>query len=286
MVDVPVIVQPVPDEVGVADSDGVAISWKRFGDGPQSVLFVPTWNLVDSRTLRHQVEALRDSFRVITYDARGSGESGCPPAGYGFDLHADDAVAVMKATGTTSSGVVTASRGASVSILLAALHPDMVERLVMIAPALNVEREPPEDSAAFWVERDRYEGWEHYSAPAWRADFPGFLKWFMAEVFSEPDSEETIDEVTAVALDADSEMLIVQDSEQDWNQAVTHIPQVRCPALVIQGGDDRAQDPATARALVAALPSARLVWLERLGHRPDIRRPDLVNPVLAELLDE
>ena len=53
------ITQPVPDETGTADSGGVGIRWQRFGDGERTVLFVPTWNIVDSRSLRHQVDGLR-----------------------------------------------------------------------------------------------------------------------------------------------------------------------------------------------------------------------------------
>jgi pimeloyl-ACP methyl ester carboxylesterase len=183
----PDVILPVPDEVGTADSGGVSIAWKRFGAGARTVLFVPTWNLVDSRSLRHQVDALRGRFRVITFDARGSGESDRPATGYGFGEHVADAVAVMEASGTSAAAIVTASRGASTAVLLAARHPALVERLVMIAPALNVEEatEPDEDDG-FLVERERYEGWERYSAPSWRTDFRGFVEWFMAEVFCEP----------------------------------------------------------------------------------------------------
>ena len=85
--DVSEIRQPVPDEVGIADSNGVRIGWRRYGGGPRSILFIPTWNFVDSRVLRHQVEGLRDRFRLLTFDARGSGSSGRPRDGYRFDDH-------------------------------------------------------------------------------------------------------------------------------------------------------------------------------------------------------
>jgi len=31
--------QPVPDEIGFADNNGVRIGWRRYGDGPHSILF-------------------------------------------------------------------------------------------------------------------------------------------------------------------------------------------------------------------------------------------------------
>ena len=285
MADLVRIAQPVPDDAGTAFNDGVGISWKRFGTRGQTVLFVPTWNLVDSRSLRHQVEGLRNSLQVITFDARGSGASDRPATGYGFDRHAEDAMAVMATTGTRSAAVVTASRGASAAVLLAARRPDLVERLAFIAPALNVEVIADKEDNGFLVERKQYEGWERYGAGSWRTDFRAFLEWFMAEVFSEPNSQTTIDELVAIALDADPEMLIRQEAEQNWNEATPHLATIRCPTLIIQGSDDRTSSPTTTSdALATAIVGARLIVLEGLGHRPDIRRPDLVNPLLTSFL--
>jgi pimeloyl-ACP methyl ester carboxylesterase len=281
------IVLPTPDDVGVADSHGVHISWKSYGDGDSTVLFVPTWNLVDSRTLRHQVDGLRDLVRVITFDARGSGESDHPDSGYGFAHHSDDALAVLQATGTRSAAVVTASRGASTAILLAARRPDVVERLALVAPALDLEASSPDDAEPvdeFLLERDTCDGWELFSAPSWRSDWPRFVTWFMAQVFTEPDSQDTIDELVENARGSDVEMLIRQEAEQDWSEAAAHLGSITCPVLIVQGGADETQDARVAYDLAARLRRADVAWLEGLGHRPDIRRPDLVNPLLRRFL--
>ena len=41
-----------------------------------------------------------------------------------------------------------------------------------------------------------------------------------------------------------------------------------------------------AHAVVGELPDARLVVIPGGGHRPDIRSPELVNPILLEFLLE
>ncbi len=130
--------QPVPNEVGIADSRGVRIGWRRYGDGPRSILFIPTWNFVDSRVLRHQVEGLRDRFRLLTFDARGSGSSGHPKDGYRFDDHVADAMAVLDASHTSTAALVAGSLGTHVAVLVAAHHPDRVARMVLIAPPMDV----------------------------------------------------------------------------------------------------------------------------------------------------
>ena len=39
-------------------ADGTRIAWYRYGGGDRTILFVPTWNLVDARVVGHQVVAL------------------------------------------------------------------------------------------------------------------------------------------------------------------------------------------------------------------------------------
>ncbi|HET7678055.1 MAG TPA: alpha/beta hydrolase [Candidatus Limnocylindrales bacterium] len=256
-------------------SGDVRISWRRYGNGPQTVLFVPTWNFVDSRVLRHQVDGLRDEFRVITYDARGSGESDHPATGYRFEDHVADARAVLDAAEAPAACVVASSLGTHVAVLLALAHPTRVQCVVLVAPPMDV---PGRKAAA--VNR----GQKPSADPSWRTDYERFVPWFISNVFSEPDSQQTIDEVVAIALEADRSMLVQQAQELDWDAAPRRLQELRCPALVLHGTDDRTLDLNAVTAVATAIPNAQLRLLDGLGHRPDIRRPDIVNPILAEFL--
>src|SRR5262245_1021315 len=102
---------------GFAQREGAQIAGKRYGDGNRTILFVPTWNLVDARVSRHQVSFLARYATVITYDPRGAGASGRPQTGYDFTDHAADAVAVLEATGTERATLITASRGINPVVL-------------------------------------------------------------------------------------------------------------------------------------------------------------------------
>jgi pimeloyl-ACP methyl ester carboxylesterase len=52
---------------------------------------------------------------------------------------------------------------------------------------------------------------------------------------------------------------------------------IRCPVLVIQGGDERISDVTQGSGLAAAIPGARLELLEGSGHIPNARDPVRVN---------
>ena len=202
---------PTPDASGFADSNGVRIAWEAFGSGPSTVLVIPTWNFVDSRVSANLVPDLARDLRVVTYDPRGAGRSDHPATGYRVTDHRSDALAVLAAVGAERVSLIAGSSGANPAALLAVEQPDRVERLILIAPAVLVPpEEPSPDDAYFWVERDRYEGWDRWSAPYWRQDWPAFARWFLELVFNEPDSEPVIEAMLRIALEADPEVLIQQ----------------------------------------------------------------------------
>ncbi len=67
-----------PDVVGVVERDGVRLAYEVAGDGPTTVLLMPTWSIVHSRVWKAQVGYLARHHRVVTFDGRGCGRSDRP----------------------------------------------------------------------------------------------------------------------------------------------------------------------------------------------------------------
>ena len=234
------------------------------------MLFVPTWNIVDARVVGHQVAALEPHATVVTYDPRGAGASGRPERGYDFPLHAADALAALEAAGIEQAALVTASRGLNAAVLLATDDPDRFDRLAVVAPYMQLEAEP-EPPDPDWLE-------------SLRTDWPGFIVPFMHDVFTEPDSAEVIAEMIAIGLEATPRGRRRPGARARLATAGPPPPRVDCPTLVIHGEADAPVPAAHAEDIVAALPNARLELIPEGGHRPDIRTPELVNPLLLDFL--
>lgn len=265
------IPRPRPRDAGVAESaDGTSIAWYRFGDGERAVLFVPTWNLVDHRVLGHQVAVLSAEATVLTYDPRGAGASGRPERGYDFPSHAADALAVLAATDVGAVSLVTASRSINTAALLITDDPGRFERLAAIAPYVVFEPDPS------WPDPEVLE--------SWRTDWAGFVRPFMHQVFTEPGSAELIDEVVAIAMEASPEVIVTQELEFDWARPAALLGDVETPTLVIHGDSDATTPMSMVERIVDTLPNARLALIPGGGHRPDVRTPELVNPLLREFL--
>jgi pimeloyl-ACP methyl ester carboxylesterase len=105
------------------------------GEGPTVLLL---HGFPDSSSLwRHQIPLLvAAGYRVIAYDQRGFGVSDAPTdtRAYGWGEIVADAVAVLRAVGTTEPvRVVGHDWGAVIGWLLAIHHPELVNRLVAIS---------------------------------------------------------------------------------------------------------------------------------------------------------
>jgi pimeloyl-ACP methyl ester carboxylesterase len=265
-----------------AGEGGCGIAWYRYGEGDRVVVFLPTWNIVDARAVGHQVKYLAEHCTVITYDARGSGSSDRPPTGYDFSAHAADGIAVLDANGVDHAAIVTASRGFSPAVIAAVEHPGRVDCIACIAPGIDLD--PSDEEHASTEAEDTADEWDWFSDEAWRADWPGFARFFMQLCFGEPGSEALIDEMVEIMLDASPEILIAQRAESDWAQAPALVPSLRCPTLLIHGDSDPLLSVAAVEAVVNAVPNAQLKLIEGGGHRPDIRSPERVNPLLADFV--
>jgi len=187
-----------PDEDGFIERHGVRVFWERYGSGEPTVLFLPTWSIIHSRCWKAQIPYFARHFRVLTFDGRGNGRSDRPqePDAYRAEEFAADTLAVMDATGTERAVLVSLSRGAERSLLLGAHHPERVEGMMFIAPALPLPPAAARASAEreFLEPHDAYDGWAKWNSHYWLEHYEDFVEFFFAQVFNEPHSTKQIED--------------------------------------------------------------------------------------------
>ena len=182
---------------GFVVRDGVRVHYQVFGNGVRAILLLPTWSVVHSDFWARQVPHLAARYTVITFDGRGNGASDRPtgPAAYSDWEFAADALAVLDTAGVEEAAVVSMSGGAPIGLILAAGSPERVVASVFIAPGLSLTPPYPERAAAiaaFDQPQHSYDGWLKFNRHYWQEDWEGFLEFFSAQCFSEPDSDEEI----------------------------------------------------------------------------------------------
>ena len=279
-----------PDETGSVERDGVRIQYEVYGSGEPTVLLMPTWSIIHSRHWKMQIPYLARHCRVVTFDGRGNGRSDRPsePEAYREEEFAADALAVLDATATDRAVLVSLSRGAERSLLVAAGHPERVEKLVFIAPALPLAPVVERSRAAheFVEPRDDHEGWGKWNRDYWLAHYEDFLEFFFSQCFTEPHSTKQREDAIGWGLETDAETLVATQLAQrlqDEEGVRELLARVDCPVLVIHGSDDAVR-PCASGVRLAELADGELVVLEGSGHLPHARDPVKVNLLLRDFV--
>ena len=114
-----------------AQINGIRISYAAAGDGP-AVLLTHGYSAT-GRMWAHQIEALRDRYRIIAWDMRGHGETESPddPAQYSEALTLADMVGLLEFLGEDRAVVGGLSLGGFMSLAFHLEHPEMVRALVL-----------------------------------------------------------------------------------------------------------------------------------------------------------
>ncbi|HWF15987.1 MAG TPA: alpha/beta hydrolase [Acidimicrobiales bacterium] len=114
----------------------IELYYEIHGEGPV-VLLIPGLG-VDVNYFADIIRDLATTCRVVAFDPRGAGQSDKPDVPYSIDGMADDAVGLLEYLGIDSATVVGTSMGGRTALILALNHPDLVERLVLVATSARV----------------------------------------------------------------------------------------------------------------------------------------------------
>jgi pimeloyl-ACP methyl ester carboxylesterase len=234
-------------------------------------------------------------WRTIVPALRGSGgtcfrSSATPRDGRGVALAAD-AVDLLDALDLDRVAIVGHDWGARAAYTLAAVAPERVSALVALAlpyqPRGAFAMPPFQQARAFWYQWMMYLEagaraiaaapiafariqWETWSPPGWFEDSEFQAT---AESFKNP-------EWTAVTLHAyRSRFLADEPSDQRYEPLARHLSEVEyihIPTLMIQGAEDRCDEPAGSANMERYFASYRRILLEGVGHFPHREAPDVV----------
>lgn len=242
------------------------------GDGP--VIIFSHGLLMDGSMFAPQVQALRSTWRCITWDERGHGQTAdpaqCEPFSY-YDS-ADDLAALLAHLGVQKAVLAGMSQGGYLSLRCALTHPGLVRALVLIDT--QALQEDPAKMAGHevlikaWLEGGLSaemadmvahiilgDGWT--GTPQWQAKWRQFTVPNLLQCFTTLGSRDDIS---------------------------GRIGAISVPALVVHGTLDHAIDLACAQAMADALPNATMVQVPGGGHASNLTHPEPVNAALAAFL--
>lgn len=254
----------ITEEAFVVDGEP-RLHGESAGEGPPLVLCHGI--TATRRYVVHGSKALqRSGHTVITYDARGHGESDPAPAGegYGYPRLVDDLERVVAARVGEERFVLGGhSMGAHTAVGYALRHPERLAGLVVVGPVYTGEIEP-----------SSLEYWDGLAAALEGGGVEGFLDYIAANQGIDSRWRDSVLRFTR-------ERMLLQRHPEALVEALREVPRSRpfgsmeelarlhVPALVVASNDEA--DPGhpfeAAAAYAEALPRARMISEEE-GESP------------------
>jgi lipase len=113
--------------------------WEPASVSPDTPTVVAIHGITSAHTAWPLVAAHLPDVRVVAPDLRGRGRSNELPGPYGMAQHAEDVAAAMDHLGIGRATVAGHSMGGFVAVVLAAQHPERVQRLVLVDGGIPFE---------------------------------------------------------------------------------------------------------------------------------------------------
>jgi pimeloyl-ACP methyl ester carboxylesterase/predicted glycosyltransferase len=275
---------------GTVDRNGVKLHYQVYGDGAQTILFLPPWMLIDSRGYKAQIPFFSDTYRCITWDPRGNGKSDKPtdPSEFGQDHYVADALSIMDATNTKAAIIFGFSLSTPTCALLASHYPARVEAMISVASHTPlVPKFEHNDGTKFDNPTpERPKGWQKFARDYWVRNLPDFAEFFASQVFIEPHSSKLIEDIVRWAEGTTGEILAASidasvGSSFEFDEEMYR--RIKCPVLVVHGRLDRIARLEAAEK-IAELTGAELEIWNDVGHSPHGRYPARFNLLMDDFL--
>jgi len=270
-----------PEAVHYALSDGLQIAYQVTGRGDRDIVLVPGFVShleLDWADPRHAafLDRLGLLGRLIRFDKRGTGMSDRPNDVPDLETRMHDVLSVMEAAGSGRAVLFGYSEGGPMATLMAAVHPERVEALVLYgayaarkrssdypwAPTLEQRREYADRLAGEW---------------SWEADMR-----LMAPSADDAMARWWGQRARAAATPSTVRSLIAMNTLIDVRDA---LGSVRLPTLVMHRRGDQDSSVDEGRYLAEHIPGARFVELAGADHFVAVDANQILDQVESFLAD-
>jgi len=215
-----------------------------------------------------QLPALRDRFLVITYDQRGHGSAPAPPGPYSIQDLGGDLIGLLDELDLAQVSLCGLSLGGMVAMAAAASNPDRIARVVLACTSAHP------GNPARWAERAeraRRDGMAGLTANSWQNWFTSGYAQAHADLVLE--LRRTVERGPAEGYAACCGVLESLDLRPV-------LASIRCPALVVVGGQDRSFPLEHGQCIQRGIPGSRLAEIPAAAHLANLEQPALFNELL------
>lgn len=264
-----------PMKKGTAEVNGTSLYYEVAGKGFPLIL-VSGGGTLDRRAWDKQFAAFAKSYKVIRYDIRGLGKSARPRAPFS---HSRDLYALLKFLKVEKAHVVGLSFSGAIAIDFALEHPEMVERLVLVATGTSSDAKSQAnvESVLALSAMAKKEGLER------TIQFVTSLPFFISQ-----KNRAAREKVRQIYLDNrdlfDDEFPLVRLWQPTEPPAGDRLSEIQAPALILVAENDYPAYRAITDKLSASIAGGKKVVIPGAAHLIHMDKPKEFNAAVLDFL--
>lgn len=241
----------------MADRDIEGLYRVLRGEGHPLVLV--HGSAADAEGWTTQLATLRETFRLLVYDRRGTQRSPLPPGATGWSVleHAEDLLALARRELGRPVFAAGSSFGAVCLLEAARRDPGAFSGLALIEPPLPESDAAPPVPESFLTELERRRAASGGEAAA---------AFFLRAVLGRDAYEAMPERWKARALALHEQIVLDSRALADYPPRFDDLSDLRVPTLLLGGGRSAPHFKATLRTLERSLPDATLEIIPSAGH--------------------
>ena len=244
---------PTPVESGMAPVNDIQMYYAVYGEG-EPVLLIHG-GLGNADAWGFQVPALAESHKVIVADSRGHGRSTRSEKPFGYELMADDYLALLDHLDIDKVALVGWSDGGIIGLDIAIRHPERLSRLFAFAanytPAGVKASVADDPTFNAYIERA---GQDYARLSPTPGEYDAFVEQISQMWATEP------------------------------NYTKAQLQAITVPTVIFDGEHDEAIEPAHTAEMAQLIPDAKLVIMKDASHFAMWQQPEEFNATVLDFL--
>jgi pimeloyl-ACP methyl ester carboxylesterase len=250
--------------------NGVQIAFTDQGTGVP-ILFVHGFPL-NRAIWESQVESLSSSFRIITVDLRGHGESDAPLWRYSMEMFADDLAALMDHLAIKQAVMTGLSMGGYVLFAFYRKYRERVRGLILADTRASSDTPKVREGRFQMAQTAHREG----IGPVADAMIPHLLS--PQTIRNRPEQAEKVREIILQNSPAGIAGDLMAMAERPDSTLL--LSELKCPVMVMVGKEDVSTSPQEVGEMAGKIPGGRLEIIANAGHLSNFENPDEFNRVV------
>jgi pimeloyl-ACP methyl ester carboxylesterase len=264
--------------------DGKKVHYVEAGNGPPIILIHGF--LYHTVMWKKNIDALAEKFKVYAIDLWGWGYSERSKENdYSFERYGKQIVGFMDALNIKKATLVGQSMGGGISVYVAAHHPERVERLILVDPAVI----PYPMTTIGKIYQLPFVG-EFMNAIPGDALMKNNIRtiWFYDKNKATEEYCQEVLQPLSIKGSSYGTMFILRNvlKEPYVEKEANLLAKMSIPTLIIHGREDKAIPLDRSKRLNDLWKGSKLVIFDKAGHSPHEEYPEKFNKLAIEFLSE